>query len=135
MTQIFSLADKAGWPIIGKGGLLSSTGPQDLGTGCPIHAALSHEWASCEARPLSLHPNTNSGAPCLASETWVFEAAQSSGAPHQRQRRALYQPGANRDPRQAFFARWGGTPQVTPYPHPRGLKARPIPADPQQVLA
>ena len=45
--------------------------PEDHKSGCPIHAASSHDWASCEARPLSLNPTTNPGDPCLDSETWV----------------------------------------------------------------
>ena len=96
--------------------------PDYHNSGCPIFttASSSLRWASCEARPLSRHPTTNPGAPCLDSETWVFEAVQSSITPRQRQRRALYQPGA--------------TPQVTPSPNSRGLKARPILAD-QQVAA
>jgi hypothetical protein len=37
----------------------------------------------------------------------------------QRQRRVLYQPRANRGPRRAFFARWGGTPWVCNASSPR----------------
>src|ERR1700735_4655276 len=75
-----------GWPLlsslIGKGGLPSSTGPQSPNSGCPIfatassllrwagcpiHVALSHDWASCEARPLSSNNLKSSGAPSFAA--------------------------------------------------------------------